>query len=201
VEQCAHDDGRLTFFHMLCNGSTGEFMTYTYTYNGKNNLLSDKNKTLFEKPNRDDLFYPYQLIFDSFFDSFFSDLSPNSVRSKVGFPRWDIYETVDNWVIDVSVTGCSAEDVNVEILPTNDKSGYKNILKISGKVSQEHQVEHAKYSARELRRSAFERTVYLPNNIHGEPVATIKNGILSLKWKLPEIQKIQNKKIEIKKLD
>ena len=174
-------------------------MTYTYTYNGKN--VSDKNKALLEKPNRDDLFYPYQLIFDSFFDSFFSDLSPNSVRSKVGFPRWDIYETSENWVIDVSVTGCSADDINVEILATNDKSGYKNMLKISGKVAQEHQVEHAKYSARELRRSAFERTVYLPNTIQGEPEATIKNGILSLKWKLPEMQKIENKRIEIKKLD
>jgi HSP20 family molecular chaperone IbpA len=50
------------------------------------------------------------------------------------------------------------------------------MLSVSGRVSQEHYVdEKAQYYVRELRRSAFERSVYLPNNITGDPEAVMKN--------------------------
>ena len=53
-------------------------------------------------------------------------------------------------------------------------------------------------SIRELRRSAFERSVYLPNNIAGDPEAIMKNGILKLTWNLPDKPIPKIKKIEIK---
>lgn len=154
-----------------------------------------------QKPNRDELFYPFQSVFDGFFDSFFSDLSPHALKSRTGFPRWDIYQTDSEWIIEISATGCEPKDINIEILPSKE-SEYKNVLRISGRISEEHQLgDNIKYVARELRRSAFERSVYLPNDITGEPEATMKNGILTLKWKLPEKEKTTVKKIQIKKLD
>jgi HSP20 family molecular chaperone IbpA len=171
--------------------------------NNNNRYLSKSfNQDLNQKPNREELFYPYQSLFDSFFDSFFSDLSPNALKSKTGFPRWDIYQTDTDWIIEVSATGCEPKDINIEIVPSKEGE-YKNILRISGRISEDHQLsDNVKYfSARELRRSAFERSVYLPNDIKGEPEATMKNGILTLKWKLPEKEKTTVKKIQIKILD
>lgn len=151
------------------------------------------------KPNRNDLFYPFQQLFDNFYDDFYSDLSPAGMKSKSGFPRWDIYQTSDDWVVEVAVTGCESEDVNVEIIPSD--SSHKRILKISGRVSSLNQLnDNISYSVRELRRSSFERSVYLPNEIKGDPEATLKDGILRLSWKLPEVtKKEESKRIEIRK--
>jgi HSP20 family molecular chaperone IbpA len=168
------------------------------------NRFSSNNGLLdsFMKPNRNDLFYPFQQFFDSFYDDLYSGLSPSGLKSKSGFPRWDIYQTDTDWVVEMSTTGCEPENVNVEILPVKDNSGYSRLLKVSGRVSEDNQLgDSVRYSVRELRRSAFERCVYLPNNIEGDPEATMKNGILRLSWKLPKSQLEEVKRIEIKKLD
>lgn len=190
-------------FHMRSNGFIGDF----YMNNNNKNLSKPfsrvplQNSLVDHKPSRDELFYPFQSVFDGFFDSFFSDLSPHALKSRTGFPRWDIYQTETEWIIEVAATGCEPKDMNIEILPSKETE-YKNILRITGRISEEHQLgDHVKYAARELRRSAFERSVYLPNDISGEPEAFMKNGILTLKWKLPEKEKTTVKKIQIKKLD
>lgn len=154
------------------------------------------------KPSRNDLFYPFQQLFDSFYDDFYSDLSLPGLKSKSGFPRWDIYQTDSEWVVELATTGCEPDDVTVELLPVRDDSRYKRMLKVSGRVSEDNQLgDSVHYSVRELRRSAFERCVYLPNHVEGEPEATMRNGILRLSWRLPEKPKEEVKKIEIKKLD
>jgi len=169
----------------------------TLTSRLQNGLLNG-----FSKPNRNDLFYPFQQLFDNFYDDLYSDLSPAGLKSKAGFPRWDIYQTDTDWVVEIATTGCETSDISAEILPVSDSS-YKRVLKVSGRVSSDNQLgDTVKYSVRELRRSSFERCVYLPNEIVGEPEATMKNGILKLAWKLPESQKKEEpKRIEIKKLD
>ena len=174
--------------------------------NGNNNLGGTMSTALvrnrldsFMKPTRNELFYPLQQVFDRFFDEFYSDLSPSSIKAKAGFPRWDIYQTDTTWNVELCVNGCDVNDVNVEILPADQTSGYERMLKISGRVSEEHQIdEKAQYYIRELRRSAFERSVYLPNNITGDPEAVMKNGILKLTWNLPDKPIPKIKKIEIK---
>lgn len=155
----------------------------------------------FSKPNRADLFYPFQQLFDNFYDDFYSDLSPAGLKSKSGFPRWDIYQTDSNWIVEIAATGCEPDDVSLEILPANESSNYKRVLKVSGRISSDNQLnDNIKYSCRELRRSAFERCVYLPNEIAGDPDAVMKNGVLKLTWKLPVVEKKEEpKRIEIKK--
>lgn len=154
------------------------------------------------KPNRNDLFDPFQQVFDNFFNEFYNDFSLSSVKSKNGFPRWDIYQTKDSWVVEIAATGCEPENISVELLPVTDNTNFARMLKVSGRIGESFQnKEDSKYFFRELRKSAFERCVYLPNEVTGDPEATMKNGILRLSWKLPEKQIDQTKKIEIKKLD
>lgn len=161
--------------------------------------LTSKNSV---KPNRNDLFDPFQQVFDNFFNDFYNEFSPSTVKAKSGFPRWDIFQTSDKWIVEVAATGCEPEDISVEILPVNDHQNFSRMLKISGRISESFQNrEDCKYFFRELRRSAFERCVYLPNELNGDPEATMKNGILKLSWNLPENKSDPTKKIEITKLD
>jgi len=154
------------------------------------------------KPNRNDLFDPFQQVFDNFFNEFYNDFSLSHVKSKTGFPRWDIYQTYENWVVEVAATGCEPENITVEILPVKDHSSFSRMLKITGRIAESFQnKDDCKYFFRELRKSAFERCVYLPNEVVGEPEATMKNGILKLSWTLPERKPDPTTRIEIKKLD
>ena len=157
------------------------------------------------RPNRENLFAPFQQAFDNLFDDLYSDLSNNG-KSKSSFPKWDIYRTADQMVVEVSTSGCEPEDINIEVLDNPisvRQSLHQRVLKISGRVSEEHQLgDSVTYSARELRRSYFERSITLPEDVRGDPVATMKNGILKLVWDLPKEKKQEPiKKIEIKKLD
>jgi len=52
-----------------------------------------------------------------------------------------------------------------------------------------------------LKRSSFERRVLLPDFVTGDPEATIKDGILRLVWKVPELVQPKPKQVEIKNLD
>lgn len=148
-------------------------------------------------PTRDALFSPFQQIFDKFYEDFWNEPIIN-VKSKSTFPKWDIYSDDENWIVEIGLSGVKPEDVKVEIIPTN--GSYKNMLKISGRMSEEHNVNEAKWIVRELRRSNFERCVYLPNDLKGEPNAVMKNGVLKLTWKLPKERppNITSKTIEIK---
>lgn len=156
---------------------------------------------------RNEYFYPFEQFFDTFLNEM-SGLSPSTLKAKTGYPKWDIYSTEEEWVIELAATGCGPEDVSVEILPTDAKNQsdkireYKRMLKISGRVSEDLQHKETTkyvYLVRELRRSSFERFVYLPNEIEGDPEATMSKGILRLAWKLPDkAKKAIPKKIDIK---
>jgi HSP20 family molecular chaperone IbpA len=161
--------------------------------------LSEKNST---KPNRNDLFDPFQQVFDNFFNEFYNEFSLPTVKSKTGFPRWDVYQTSDKWIVEIAATGCEPENISVEILPVTDHQSFSKMLKVSGRISESYQnKDDCKYFFRELRKSAFERCIYLPNELEGDPEATMKNGILKLSWNLPEKRMDPTKKIEIKKID
>lgn len=168
-----------------------------------NALIKHLNTKNTMKPNRNDFLDPFQQVFDNFFNEFFhNDLSLSSLKSKTGFPRWDIYQTNSEWVVEIAATGCDPENISVEIFPVDDNPSFSRMLKVSGRIAEGFQnKDDCKYFFRELKRSAFERCVYLPNEVSGDPEATMKNGILRLSWKLPEKKVEETKKIEIKRLD
>jgi len=158
-------------------------------------------------PSRQDLFFPFEQTFNKIFDEFFSDGALSTIKGKAGYPRLDVLTSNGKWVVEVALPGVNPDDVTVEILPQHEGVGVdkpaKRLLKISGRMSEEHQYadDEAKYHVKELRRSSFERSMVLPDYVEGEPEATMKNGILSLTWKVPELKVPERKTIAIKRLD
>jgi HSP20 family molecular chaperone IbpA len=110
------------------------------------------------------------------------------------------------WTIEAAVPGVPLENLKVEIEPyESDPTHYgkdgKRILRISGKMESAQRSEGAEYYKKELRKSNFERMIVLPEYIKGEPEALLKNGVLTLKWEVPELKKPEKKSIAIKCLD
>ena len=141
--------------------------------------------------------------FDKVFADVFSDSSLQSIKTTLGYPKFDIGSEGENWVIKAAVPGVNEKDLNVEIYaaPDNPKS---KIVTISGEMQSEYKSpEGAEYQVRELHRSKFSRSVTLPDDVEGDPTAELKQGILVLKWKQKkEIEEtIKPKQIEVKKVD
>ena len=143
-------------------------------------------------PRREDLFFPIEEQFNKIFDSLFDGPSLNGIKSKTGFPRIDVHSEQNNWQIDVALPGVNPKDIEVEIVPM---SNFRT-LKISGKM--ESTEENKTYHVKELRRSQFERTITLPDYVKGDPEAVMKNGLLSLGWKIEKEKPPEKKLLKIK---
>ena len=153
---------------------------------------------------RDELFFPMQETFDRFFQDFLgTDKLFNSVHGKGGYPKMEVGQEGDKWVVRVAVPGVKEEDLVVQIDDSklanaaNASTHYElrdcvRILRIQGAMSSEYQSpEGAKYFVRELRKSQFVREVALPAGLKGEPEAILSEGILTLKWQAPSIEDAQ----------
>lgn len=147
-------------------------------------------------PCRDDIFYPFEQFFNKIFDETFSGFS-GLKGNKHGFPRMDIITEKNKWIVEAAVPGVASENLSVEIVP--DKEGGR-LLKISGTTGSQYSAD-AGWSVKELRRSYFERSFFLPTEVEGEPEATLKDGLLRLVWALPEVKCPEKKTVPIKYLD
>ena len=74
-------------------------------------------------------------------------------------------------------------------------------LEISGTSQSNGERSEHQYHIRELSYGSFKRQLRLPDNLDGEPVAELKDGILKLTFKLhlPEEQQPKSRKIPIQK--
>lgn len=143
-------------------------------------------------PRREDFFTPFEQAFNHFWDDFFTDRPLDKVKAAGSFPKLDMYEKDDNLVVQISASGMSPSDINAEV----DKDNY---LHITGRYQPEPTEEKGKfYYRKELTQSKFSRTVALPTNIVGVPDAVMKNGILTLTWKLEKPAEEPPKKISIR---
>lgn len=146
-------------------------------------------------PRREDLLAPFESHFNKLFDEFFNEGSLSSVKGRAGYPKIDVISEKDKWIVEVAAPGVKAEDIEVEIMP----HGEEKFLRIAGKMSEDRQYStEAKYHVKELRRSAFERTLLIPTHVEGEPEAVMKDGILTLSWKIPEATPTERKLVQIK---
>jgi HSP20 family molecular chaperone IbpA len=144
---------------------------------------------------RDDLFFPLEQSFDDFFQNFFSESSLDTIKGKSGYPRLEAGVEGNHWVVRAAVPGVSYDSLNVEIEekpnPTASTTYEQKtlepvrVLRISGKMSEEYESpKDAKLYRKELRKSSFSREMNLPYEAEGQPEASLKDGILTLKWKL-----------------
>lgn len=143
-------------------------------------------------PHREDLFYPFEQVFDKFFSDFFHSDPTSSIKKSSGFPKMDVMECGNEFTISIAASGMKSDDIDLEITP-------ENTLIVKGRVNESYREvgECAVYYIKELRMSNFEREIRLPTNVEGDPKAVMKDGILKLTWVLeaeeeeePQVRKI-----------
>lgn len=102
----------------------------------------------------------------------------------------DLYETDDKLVLELSVPGLRAEDLDISV-----EDGQ---LTVSGKALSEHKEEgeERRYWLQSIARSEFSRSLKLPKSVDVENIsAQVQNGILHLT--MPKAAEAQVRKIEI----
>jgi HSP20 family protein len=145
--------------------------------------------------SRDDMFGPLSRQLDRMLNDVFGQDFTDGLKSKANFPPLDAYTTADGQlVVKTTVAGYAPEQINVQILP-------EGVLEISGSTQNNGEKNENQYHIRELSYGSFKRQLRLPENIDGEPAAELKDGILTLTFKLqlPEEKQPQVKKIPIQK--
>lgn len=127
---------------------------------------------------REQLFAPFEQVFDNFFDNFWKSPVLDRAKSYNGYPKLDIGIENGDFVVRATVPGIPPESVNVSI---TDRT-----VRISGS-NAEKTPENAQYYVREISRRSFVREFKLPDNVPDkDPEATIKDGLLILRWELPK---------------
>lgn len=144
---------------------------------------------------RNDLFYPFEQAFDSFFNDFFRGTGMiDKVKSNGAYPKIDFFEENNIYILQAAIPGVKPEDVEIEMIDnsTISISGSVHESYIQKECPRVHQYLH------ELTKRSFTRRLKLGEDI-GEPnSAIVKDGILTLKWdKKPEIKE-ERKLIPIK---
>ena len=127
---------------------------------------------------RASFFGPFEQIFDQLLNEVSAPSFFDRVRSNSGFPKMNISRDTtkdkDEFVISVNVAGVEPNDLKVEI--------EEDVVRISGRSHVETENNGTEYFVKELTQRQFSREVRLPEYVEGETTATVKNGILTLKW-------------------
>lgn len=118
-------------------------------------------------------------LFNDLFDDFGDDgyLMP-SFNWKKSFPKVDVKEGKDSYILQMDVPGKTEKDVNIELK--------HNVLTISSVEETETKDDKkkkndGKYLVRERTFSKFERSFTLPEDVNGENIsAQVKDGILTV---------------------
>lgn len=105
-----------------------------------------------------------------------------------GFPRFDAYEADGKLHLEFHVSGVPQENLSVE-----ESEG---VVTVSGK--SESRRDDADYHIKELRKSAFSRSIRLPDHVVGEPEARLRDGVLTLVYALEREPEPETKKIDVK---
>lgn len=108
-----------------------------------------------------------------------------------GFPKFNIVELDDRFIVEAGIAGYAKEDITVEL---QDEK-----LKVSG--AKKDGYEKEKYRLKELSNKMFAKEVILPANIDIEKIEVeYKNGILKidLPFKKDEEVKLKTRFLEIK---
>tara|TARA_Y100000034_G_scaffold130031_1_gene187565 strand:- start:1437 stop:1922 length:486 start_codon:yes stop_codon:yes gene_type:complete len=125
---------------------------------------------------RDEFLTPFDRIFDDFFKSSFPGLSKDvgeDFFSKGSYPRVNVVDNIDNITIEAAVPGLTKEDIHVEI--------QDSVLTIKAESNQDSAIENSQYVKREIKRSAFQRSFNLGENLNQEKISgECENGVLKL---------------------
>lgn len=128
-----------------------------------------------------------QMMDRLFDDSFFR--SPTFGSWDEGTLAVDISEKDHEMVVRASLPGFKKEDIDVQV--------HEGVLSINAKHTEESEEKGETYYRKERRVGSMSRRIALPGVVHDAAVdAELKDGVLTLKLKLPEASR--PKQIEIK---
>ena len=131
-------------------------------------------------------------ILNKFFDEFFGNRK-NFIHSNTSYPKMDIFEDDYYFCLDFAVPGVEEKDLDIEFVKET------KLLTITGS-SRILREKSYFYHLKELKQSAFSRTIQLPDNLELEPeVSHLENGILKLAFK-KIILKAKEPKETVKKI-
>jgi len=124
----------------------------------------------------------WESVFD---DRFFRPMTQNGWHA----PRVDMYQTDDEVVVDATMPGIKAEDVDIQV--TGD------MLTIKAERKEEEERKGATYHMREQRYHSYARSLLLPAKVKADKaVAEVKDGVLHLT--LPKAEEAKAKTITVK---
>jgi HSP20 family protein len=118
--------------------------------------------------------------------SFVRDLPTNRTNSFT--PAIDLSETPEAFLVEASVPGLKAEDIQV--------SFEDNVLTISGEIHQKEEQKERNYHRVERRYGSFKRSIALPNSVQADKIeASLENGILHLS--IPKAEEVKPRRITV----
>ena len=136
----------------------------------------------------------YVPTISNFFDDFFTrDLFnwPSDSSTGTSIPKVNIYETDDEFHVEMAAPGMKKEDFNVEL--------DNNALTISSQKSSETDKGDKNFQRREFSYLSFQRTFHLPDSVEVEKInAKYNDGILSLV--IPKKQEAKRKPLRTIKI-
>lgn len=123
------------------------------------------------------------------FDEFFN-LTPRLSTWSAWMPAADLYETSDEFVLEMELPGFDKDDIEVTV--------ERGILTVTGQHRAEaEESERATYHVRERSFDRFSRSFSLPRSVDADSVdATYKNGILHVT--LPKVAEAKPRQIAVK---
>ena len=125
-------------------------------------------------------------LFPSTFNDFFDALQDNWNQNYS--PRMNLWETDDNYELQVEAPGLKKEDVNILF--------EDNILTISGEKKTDFKEENSRHHINEICYGKFSRSFELPAHIDSDKIdAKWNEGILNVT--IPKTEKAKPKKIKI----
>lgn len=110
-------------------------------------------------------------------------------RTAQGFaPAIDLSETADAYLVDATVPGLKAEDLQVTF--------ENNVLTIGGEIRQEQASKERNYHRVERRFGSFQRSMTLPHAIKPDAInATLTDGVLHLE--IPKAEEVKPRRINV----
>ena len=122
------------------------------------------------------------------FNELFSD-SGSLLGFNSGFPKCNVMEFGDRFLIEMAIAGFGKKDVEIKISD--------NEMKVSGVKKVQH--ADAKYHVKELANRAFAKTISIPKSVDVEKIEAIfEDGVLKILLPKLEEKKTTTKVIEIK---
>ena len=127
-------------------------------------------------PNRNLIMDQHEQIINKFFDDFLGNRK-NFIHSNTSYPKMDIFEDDLYFCLDFAVPGVEEKDLDIEVVKET------KLLTITGN-SRILREKSYFYHLKELKQSAFTRTIQLPDGLESDPeVCHLENGVLKLAFK------------------